>query len=285
MLVVAFPLVATAAGCGADRKIRFLDSVRLDDPSRGLSEPSGLTLAADDHRLWTISDDTSRIFLIGTDGNLKPKHTINTGLRDLEGVAYDPRQNRLLVISEADTEIVTIDLASNAMRRYPLSAMAGYDAIKGAFLAGDPNDGLEGIAIDRKDGTIFLIKQRNPRLLLRILPDLSEIRDVRNLSAALGFVDDDKGDDRLDVSGLAAGPTTECLWILSDSGQRLYLFDPAARVAQSYGLTWLKDGRVRPVTDAEGIAFDPEAGRLYIVNDKGKRSRLFTYEVGQPDMN
>ena len=161
-----------------------------------------------------------------------------------------------------------------------LSNMDGYAAIERAFETSDPNDGLEGIAVDAERGRVFVLKEKRPRLLLELSADLGEILRATELTPALGFVDDDQSDRHLDVSGLAVDGPTGCLWIVSDRGRRLFLFDPAGTgPAQSFALGWLDGKKARDIPHAEGIAHAPQADRLYIVNDDGKASRLFTFEV------
>ncbi|MEV8468107.1 SdiA-regulated domain-containing protein [Fluviibacterium sp. DFM31] len=274
------------ADCGTP-SVRFLDSEKIARTGKGYAEPSGLSLAGDGEGLLSVSDDTAAIFRLRPDGGFGTRHDIALAKPDLEGVAWDMVRNRILTVNEGAAEILVTDPHSWVSKAFPLSKMQGYPAVEQVFATSDPNDLLEGIAVDPARDLIFVLKEKRPRLLLEISPDLTEILRATELTPALGFVDDDQGDWPLDVSGVSVDGPTGCLWIVSDRGQRLFLFDPAGdSPARSFALGWLKDKKPQPLPHAEGIAHDPATDRLMIVNDDGKASRLFTFEVlrgGAPD--
>ncbi len=267
------------ADCGAPA-VRYLDSDKIAKSSKGYSEPSGLSLSEDGRALLSVSDDTAAIFSLGPKGGLKGRDDIALKQPDLEGIAWDAARNRILTVNEGAAEILATDPQTWDSTAFPLSKMTGYSAVERAFATSDSNDLLEGIAVDPGRDRIFVLKEKRPRLLLEISADLTEILRATELTPALGFVDDDQGDGPLDVSGVSVDRPTGCLWIVSDRGQRLFLFDPSGdSPAHSFALGWLKDKKPRPLPHAEGIAHDPETDRLLIVNDDGKSSRLFVFEV------
>lgn len=278
-LTLSFIGDSAFADCG-NPTIRFLESDRIADKSQGFSEPSGLSLTEDGQHFLSVSDDTAALFLLDPDGTLRQRQDLALNSSDLEGVALDTAGKRILAVSEGTASIVVIDAKSGDVDEIALSDIDGYKQAKRSFKKSDPNDGLEGIAVDAKRDRVFILKEKRPRVLLELSADLTKILRVTELTSDLGFADDDQSDRKLDVSGLAIDAPTGCLWIVSDKAERLFLFDPAGdNPAQSYPLDWLDDAKPRAIKNAEGIAHQAETDRLYIVNDKGKASRLFTFEV------
>ncbi|MDV7141098.1 SdiA-regulated domain-containing protein [Tropicimonas sp. TH_r6] len=282
-ILAALALTGLAQGALAEcghPSVRFLKSDRISSKTLGYSEPSGLSLGVEADTLLSVSDDMSALFLLDLDGAQGTPPQASFEVDDLEGIALDPVGNRILAVSEAMNGLLVVDAQSGAATQVSLKDMAGYVTVKRDFKTSDPNDGLEGIAVDPQRERIFLLKEKRPRLLLEISMDLTEIRRVTELTPALGFVDDDESDHDLDVSGLSVDAATGCLWIVSDRARRLFLFGPDGdSPARSYPLEWLDGKKRREISHAEGIAQDAQAERLYIVNDDGKASRLFNFEI------
>lgn len=267
------------ADCGSPA-IRFLTSDRIAHKALGFSEPSGLSMAEKADHFLSVSDDVSALFQLDLEG----RHGTPPGAAidgdDLEGIAVDVAGNRILVVSESDAGIVVIDVRSGDSTLVFLEDLDGYDLVREVFKTADPNDGLEGITIDPERQRIYVLKEKHPRLLLELSLDLTKILWGTELTPALGFVDDDQSDRHLDVSGVTLDAPTGCLWIVSDRAERLFLFDPKGKSPTlSYTLGWLDDEEPRKLPHAEGVAHDARNERLYIVNDNGEASRLFTFEV------
>jgi uncharacterized protein YjiK len=275
-LAAAALAVAGAAEAG---ELRFLESAQIADKAAGLSEPSGLALSADGRGFWTVSDDAPRILFIGRDGTVDPARSVDIGADDLEGVTEDPARGRLLVVSESSAEIVSVDLADGAVARHPLAEMAGWEAAPRALRESDPRDGLEGIAVEAATGNVFVVKERAPRLLLELTPDLARIRGALPLDAARGFADEETGDDRLDVSGLVVDAGRGGLWIVSDTGGRAFLLDLDTLQARSWPLLDGESRKAERIRNAEGVALSADGRTLSVVTDDGKRSRLYRYAI------
>jgi len=93
-----------------------------------------------------------------------------------------------------------------------------------------------------------------------------------------GFVDDEVKPHKVDYSGICYDPTRAAFWIVSDKAKRVYLYDPREdRVVQSAALGFAKDGKSKLVEKAEGVAYDADKKRLYIVSDK--EVMLYVYDV------
>jgi uncharacterized protein YjiK len=157
--------------------------------------------------------------------------------------------------------------------------MAGWEAAPRALRDSDPRDGLEGIAVEAVTGNVFVVKERAPRLLLELTPDLARIRGALPLDAARGFADEETEDDRLDVSGLAVDAGRGGLWIVSDTGARAFLLDFGTLQARSWPLLDGDGRKAKRIRNAEGVALSTDGRELSVVTDDGKRSRLYRYAI------
>jgi uncharacterized protein YjiK len=132
------------------------------------------------------------------------------------------------------------------------------------------------MAVHPETGGVFVVKERGPRLLLELTPDLRRIRGALELSAEIGFADDETADDRLDLSGLAVDLRRGGLWIVSDTGARAFLLDLATLRARSWPL---RDGNGSRVRNVEGVAVSDDGAVLSVATDDGRKSRLHRYAI------
>lgn len=278
LMICAHPAAAISQDSN-DIELRYLDSKRVLFKSKGLREPSGLALATGGNHFWIVSDNASRIYRVGLDGELDRSGTIKIKLSGPEGITEDIARHRLIVVSENNSEIVKINLRNGVTKRFSLRRMRGYAGNGLLFSRWGLNNGLEGVTVDPNSGAVFVLKEKSPRLLLELSPDLSTIRSLIPLTAAMGFVDDRVSDDKLDVSGIVYDPGRRAFWIVSDTAKRLFLFDPLTKKANSWPLTRGEGGRRLP--NAEGVALSDDGNTLYIVNDDHGDSRLLSYELIQ----
>jgi uncharacterized protein YjiK len=279
LIAVLAGAVLCAGAAAAEGALRHLGSVRIADRDARFAEPSGLAVAADGRGFRSVSDDAPRIVALGQDGALAPARALETDVTDLEGVAEDPARGRLLAVAEDAATIVIVDLAGGAVELAPLAGLEGYEAIAAVFRDGDPNDGLEGIAVHPETGSVFVVKERGPRLLLELTPDLLRIRGALELSAEIGFVDDETVDDRLDVSGLAVDMRRGGLWIVSDTGGSAFLLDLETLTARGWPLLRSDKRGAKRIRNAEGVALSADGAVLHVVTDDGKKSRLHRYAI------
>ena len=135
------------------------------------------------------------------------------------------------------------------------------------------------VAIAPLDGTVWLLREAEPRLLIALSPDLARIVSVRPLDAAAGFDDAMDRDGRLDVSGIAVAAAG--FWIVSDRGRRMFLLarDGGAGPALSWPLARRHGDDPDLLSDAEGVAWDPGRNMLFVVSDAKKKSGLVSYAL------
>lgn len=245
-------------------------------------EASGLGLAKNQTSLWSISDADLEIYKLtlsgGYDDSFVPtpinvQSTLTS--HDFEGVTYAPPppgntdDHFIYVANEATQAILPVNY--NTQKYYaekPLSGMTGYNSVS----CGDShtvsqdflnagNSGLEGITWDGSH--FFVIKEKNPGLILELSSDLTQIVACKALSLP----------NATDYSDISYDPTRGKFWIASDEADNVYLYD------------WSTNSMVKgwhfSIDNMEGISFNPSNNRLYIATDNGygSDSYLYTYNV------
>lgn len=283
-VVPAATSVATVLPPSSQVTLTYLERYDLRDATADLREPSGLTLGPQSNRLWTISDDNRRLFALTTNGEYRDEDSFLLDRKGLEGLAMGPDARYLYAVQEENNLVLQVDLLGKGVfQQYRLREMNGYDAIADLFANSDANKGLEGIDWHPTRKTFFVLKEREPALLIELSADLTAILNVRRLTSQQGFVDDDVAETALDFSGLFYDARHAWFWIVSDQGQRIFLYDWAAdHVVQTLPLRYTRDGKSREIEKAEGIAYDAAAERLYIVSDKEARLYLFAVAITSP---
>jgi len=276
-LALGVPLAAAAQT--AELQLRIVDTVRIADKSTGFLEPSGLALAEDGETYWSVSDDTRSLFLLSDSGKVLPKGSLRTGVDGLEGIAADPAGGRLLAVRENSSEVIALDLQTGAVSRHPLGAMAGFAGIADRFGPLRTNDGLEGIAFDSDRNGMLLTKQRDPRLLIRVSGDLSTVLGAVELTADLGYACAGATDAELDVSDILYDSRRKRLWVLSDTGNCVWLADPVSGQVLAQAPIAGPENEAKHLHHPEGLALNSDGTELRIVTDNGNESRMILLTV------
>lgn len=243
-LSIILALVLTSSGCA---------NKSASTHSGGyIKEPSGIGLTADGKGLWIVSDQG---FLFQT--NLKGEVMTHYRLGgDLEGVTYDASDNSLLVINEY----------AQTVSRYKLNQPLDEDHLnqdnstQQQILPFNGRTGIEGITVC--DSRIFVIQEDNPGQLIELNARFEKVATSPPLTFSGG-----------DYSGLACDTNSEGefngkLWVVSDEADSLYLADFKS---QSYQLIKSNLG----FTQLEGVAWDHNSKRLYMVDDFEQILKVF----------
>jgi len=259
--------------------LTYLKSFKIKDEKEGLTEPSGLVLSHGRNALWTVSDDTNKIFKLNLDGNLKKNNSFKIPDNELEGIVLDPTGKSLFAVNESKNEIIQIVIDSqDVTNRKRLSAMSGYETIAHFFSDSAANKGLEGISWNTARESLFVMKESSPGLLIEVSPDLNTIISYSLLNDENGFLDSRINSQEIDFSDICYDHSRDCFWIISDKAKRLFLYDGNKNtVLQSAVLAYMKRGEYREIEQAEGIAVNPELNRLYVVSDK--EAVLYVYDI------
>lgn len=213
-------------------KLDLLAAYKVD-----VREPSGLAVNNAGTVLYTVSDNTNKIYKLTTSGNII--QSFDYVGNDLEGVsAYT--SNKLLVAEERTKELVVFDLINNQVAKHEI-----------AYENNDENSGLEGVTYDADHNSIFILNEKSPGLMMELNPDFS-IATKTELDFASDF------------SGIFYESLNQILWIVSDESKSVFKCDLNGKVLESFPVNVVK---------AEGIAvtFD----KIYIISDSEEKLYIF----------
>lgn len=250
-------------------------------------EASGLGVAKNQTKLWSVGDQNDfRMYKMELNGAAAGDATAvpASGVTPIqgasfEGVTYAPPppgisdDHYIYLVDESSDSVVPVNYNTNEYRAaIPLSSMAGYSSVecvgsgqKVGYIFGQDqgkNIGLEGITWNGHRSRFFLLKEKDPGLLIEVSADLRTIHACQTLAY-----------NNADYSDVSYDPVRRKYWIVSDEGRSLALYDwsTASRV-QGWNLGY--DG-------GEGVAFNPATSQLFIATDNGpgQTSYLYVYNV------
>ena len=196
-----------------------------------VEEPSGLDLALDKKSLWTVSDKYSKIYQLDLTGQILKEISIPSN--GFEGITLDLDGQSFWIVQESRGELLQIDTLGNEIQTLAITY------VKSA------SGGLEGITINSTNNHLFLLKEKDPSVLIELNVDLETIMFKRIYFA-------------LDFSGMDYAELKDELWIVSDQEKKVYRCDLNGNVLMSFPIN---------VDKAEGIAIDSENNLIYIVSD------------------
>lgn len=194
-----------------------------------IPEPSDLCYNPQDNSLWTVSDQTNKIYHIDITGNII--QILPFIGNDLEGIICDQTQNSLWITEETNRNLVKVSFNGDELERYD------------QIIPGADNNGLEGICL--YNDLLILLKEKNPGQFIK-LNSQYEINEI----ITLDFADD--------YSGITYDPVRDGFWIISDQNQSIYLWDSINGVRQEFPL---------PYTKTEGVCLLPDGNTFMFVSD------------------
>ncbi len=224
-----------------DQLVLLADSVYPID----IAEPSGLCAFLNNH-LLVVDDQTNMVYEISKQGEVARVFSFIG--EDLEGVWFDEKNNLIYLAEERKRSIVKLDTAGNFVDEYFVD-----------FSGTDENSGFEGLSFDSKSGLMAILNEKLPgKLLLYSLDSLSVTS-----SSDLGFASD--------YSGIQCEDGSSNYWILSDQSQALFIVDrQSLDVKKEFDLGYDK---------AEGLYFDKQNRKVYIVRDTQEQDKLYVYNI------
>ena len=201
-------------------------------------EPSGLAVSSSGDVLYTVSDHTAEVYKLSTTGEIIQTYSYKGN--DLEGVSTFTG-NKLLLAEERTKEIVVFDTATGASSKHRIN-----------YKNNDENSGIEGVAYNTMDGTIFILNEKSPGKLIRLRTDFSIIAAYE-----LDFASD--------YSGIFYDSSSNSLWIVSDQYKTINKCTLTGELVKTYSIG---------VTQAEGIAIAND--KIFVVSDA--EAKLFVFK-------
>ncbi|MCJ7800964.1 MAG: SdiA-regulated domain-containing protein [Candidatus Marinimicrobia bacterium] len=196
-----------------------------------VGEPSGLVLALDNKSLWTVSDNQNKIYQLDLTGQILKEISI-PGI-GFEGIALDLNGQSFWIVQESRGELLQIDTLGNEIQTLAITNVRS------------ASGGLEGITINSTNNHLFLLKEKDPSVLIELNVDFETMMFKRIYFAQ-------------DYSGMDYTELEDELWIVSDQEKKVYRCDLNGNVLISFPIN---------VDKAEGIAIDSENNLIYIVSD------------------
>ena len=204
--------------------LTYLDRFDVKDEAAELVEPSGLALDSAGRGLWTVCDTSDRIFNLSLKGKLRETPRFKAPKKGLEGIACDPEGAHLYTNRETSNEIYTLRADDgHVVARRAIGELESSGEISRLFKdqKKDKNKGLEGIAWNRHRGSLFVLKEGAPGLIVEVDAALTQVRGHALLDHRNGFVDPTGRAGKVDYSGLCYDFTRALFWIVSDQARRV----------------------------------------------------------------
>lgn len=231
------------AQSGVQDMLELREVVTLD-----IEDPSGLSLHSEPGLLWTVSDEEGGRIKLITEGG-QTVSTLPYEGEDMEGITLDVARNALWIVEERRREMLRLSLQGEVL-----------DVVSLDIGQEDPNNGLEGITVNPLNGHLYVVNQRNPRVLFE-LDAQQELIEIHDIDFEAPFT-------MGDLSGLFYDKTQNELWLLSAASQKIVITDMDFQPLRRHALD---------IEEPEGIAVDMARNLVFIVCDE--ENLLYTYDV------
>jgi len=229
-------------------------------------------------------EEPAKETIIGPTGTatLQPiaEYYLGTNILEPSGIFYNSKNNSLMVVSDAQSEIFEIDFKGFLTRTITISSsdlegialtkncdtifvteeknrlVTSY-LINGSKLssfsvdvATTPNNALEGITID-KSGNLYILNEKLPGMLL----EYQGSAEIKRISLALAS----------DYSDIFYDEPEDCFWIISDESEKIIKADKNGSLISQWSIPFSKGEGITIVRDTIYIVNDSDA-KLYIFN-------------------
>jgi len=202
----------------------------------------------------------------------------DTEVPEPSGLAYDPRRNVLMTVSDANSTIYDLDFTGRILRSFVVdgSDLEGIalspagdtiyvveerNQLVSMFSAGgtkffsfpvkvasNAGNALEGIAVDKRNH-LFIVNEKLPRLLLEYYRG-QEVSRVEITAS-------------IDLSDVFYEEQTNHLWIVSDESKKVMKMTTSGTLLAEYSIPFTKGEGITIVQDKIYIVCDTD-GKLYV---------------------
>ena len=235
-------MIVLSMSCSNSASIIQEDLELIGQFALSIPEPSGLSFSASGSSLYTVSDETNKIYNISKTGSIL--NIIDFTGNDIEGISLDRDNGQIWVVEERDRKVIKLTADGTPTSECQLQIEQN-----------DANSGLEGIAINQIDKSLYVLNEKNPGLLLE-LDSNGKILKETNLRFAS------------DYSGIFHDELNDQLWILSDQSRTINRSRTDGVLIESFNIN---------VTQAEGIAVNSTEQLIYVVSDATENLYVFKY--------
>ncbi|MEA2050024.1 MAG: SdiA-regulated domain-containing protein [Campylobacterota bacterium] len=216
-----------------------------------IPEASGICFV-DETKTLVVVNDEGWIYEISKKGKILRK--VYLGKYDLEGIAYDKSNQKLLIAVEAKESILIVNKDSFAIEK-EIEIKRSFDGVK--VLKKSKGSGLEAIAID-ENGDIYVSNQSKITYKKNLKENASVILKIKNLKKKKTKIKKVYNHGYVDIAGMTFH--NGYLYMTSDTKNLLIKYD--LKTNKTIAKIKLKKSA------QEGICFDNK-NNIYIANDNG----------------
>jgi len=239
--LAAFSLVFIVSACSERHDDNLEQLTPLEVYRINIPETSDLCFGSNNSILYTVSDNTAKVYKISGAGKILAE--LQYKGTDPEGICYV--DNQFLYLAEERQRIIfKLDLQGNQLEQTSI-----------AVEKNDDNQGLEGISYATFNKHFYILNEKNPGLLIETDENMNVLKNH-----SLTFSSD--------YSGICVDNINQQLWIVCDEAATVNQCNMQGELIKSYRI---------PVSNPEGIAYDPLSSKLYIVSDA--EARLYSFEI------
>lgn len=203
-----------------------------------VSEPSGLAINTDNSALYTVSDNSNKIYKLSMSGAILK--TFSFVGNDLEGVSQFT-DGKLLIAEERNKSIIEFEISSENFITHNIE-----------YNNKEANSGIEGVTYNSNTSSIYILNEKDPGILMKLNSNFT-IESTNELTFAN------------DYSGIFYDKELNVLWIVSDKSKTLNKCKLNGELLKEYAI---------PVTKAEGVVV--ANNKIYIVSDSTEK--LYTFK-------
>jgi uncharacterized protein YjiK len=233
-----FPITIDS-GCTKDHPGEETDNKQLKPIAiydLDIPEPSGIVYNSKNNSLMVVSDSRPEIFEIDFTGKIN--NTLSISSSDIEGIALSKDCDTIYIVEEA-TRLVTTYLTTG----FRVSSFQ-------INVATTANHALEGITKNNRHGSLIILNEKDPSMILEY-QDTHEIwRKEINYSS--------------DISDIYFDEPNNFYWIVSDESQKILKLSMDAILISQWSI---------PIIQAEGITI--VNNKIYIVSDAEQKLYIF----------
>jgi uncharacterized protein YjiK len=220
--------------------LALIEVLELDIP-----EPSGLSFDESDGFLYCVNDPpNNKVYQLSIAGITS--QILSFQGNDLEGVFVTGDGQGLWVIEEGLGKLIHLDENGDVLEQFTSD-----------YQISAANSGFEGLSQTWSQTGFMVINEKAPVNIL-------------HLDSSAAVVTLYPVDFATDLSGICQGRQVDEYFIISDQDQSLFEWSTSTGVIAEYHFD---------IEQAEGVAFDPVNGIIYIVCDA--TSNLYSYELTQ----
>ncbi len=216
-----------------------------------IKEPSDLCYGFSGNSLFTVDDNSGKIFELDLKGNLVKTFPYSFG--DLEGICIDEKTKNIYISEERSRFIIRLD-----QNGAPLDTIRG---TKSGVPADDENHGFEGITLH--GDTLYIVNQENPGMYLKYN------RTTEDWIAGNLSVGKQSNGKEGSYSGLYYDTADNTLWLLCSKSQKIIHCDLNFNVLDTVVLP-------AEIEKPEGITVSGDHTTIWLVTDNKPNSKFYT---------